>query len=128
LFSVRHQFPGEWTKFKSGTLSNNAPLRPELSLNLREEHYPFWSRGSLETIKRADMFAKTAKGAVEITTQADGGGQKDTLVPDASLGNLRAGMLKNVLALPKKPTGEFTFYLNDQTMTDLWLALAWGKE
>jgi len=128
LFSVRHEFPGEWARFKNDTLSNNPPHRAKLSLTLREEHYPFWSSGSLETVKRADMFARTNKGGVEITTQADGSGPKDSLVPDSLLGNLRAGKLNNTMPPAQKPTGEFTFYLNDQTMTDLWLVVAWGKE
>jgi hypothetical protein len=80
----------------------------------------------LEAIKRVDLYARTAKASVEITAQADGTGPKDSLVPDASLGMLRAGKLSN-LPLPN-PTGNFTLYLNDQTMTDLWLALAWGTE
>lgn len=126
LFSVRHEFPGEWAKFKSGILSNNPPLRPELSLNLREEHYPFWSKGSLEMIKRVDIYARTAKGSVEVTAQANGTQPLGSLVPNASLGNLRAGTLVN---LPlNQPVGKFTIYLNDKTVTDLWVGLAWGKE
>lgn len=127
LLSIRHEFPGEWAKFKNAPMSNNPPLRPSLSLDLREEHYPFWSRGSLDAIKRVDVYARTAKASVEVTAQPDGSGPKDVLVPDVSLGNLRVGELKNV-PLPASPVGNFTFYLNDQTMTDLWLALAWGKE
>ncbi|MDT7690128.1 MAG: hypothetical protein QOE46_2887 [Acidobacteriota bacterium] len=126
LFSVRHEFPGEWAKFKSASASNNPQLRSPLMLNFREEHYPFWSRGNLEAIKWTDVYARTTKAAVEITTTSDGSGPKDTLVPDASLGNLRAGRLKNVP--PPTPIGTYTIYLNDPAMTDLWLGLAWGKE
>jgi hypothetical protein len=126
FISVRHEFPTEWAKFKSAPSSGTPPLRPLLSIDLREEHYPFWSKGSLEAIKRVDVYARTAKASVEITVQSDGSGPKDTLLPDASLGNLRAGKLEHVP--PPPPVGSFTFYLNDQTMTDLWLGLAWGKE
>jgi hypothetical protein len=126
LLSVRHEFPGEWAKFKSAP-SNNPTQRPAISLDLREEHYPFWSRGSLDAINRVDVYARTAKAGVEVTAQADGNGPKDMLVPDAALGNLRVGELKHV-PLPQSPVGNYTFYLNDRTMTDLWLALAWGKE
>jgi hypothetical protein len=125
LFSVRHEFPSEWAKFKSGQMSNNPPLRPELSIDLREEHYPFWSRGKLEVIKQVDLYARTAKASVEITTQPDGTGPKDSLVPDTSLGMLRVGRLNNI-PLPQ-PIGTFTLYLGDQTITDLWLGFAWGK-
>jgi hypothetical protein len=121
LFSVRHEFPGAWAKFKSASPQGRA----QLSIELAEEHYPFWSRGNLEAIKWADLYARTTKAGVEVTAQADGSGPKDTLVPDASLDNLRAGRLVN-LPLPS-PTGTFTLYLDDSTMTDLWIGLAWGN-
>jgi hypothetical protein len=80
-----------------------------------------------------DLFAKTAKNSVDVTENADGTGKKDTLVKDNSLGGLRAGKLTNIRLkqptgeLTEKPTGELKLYLNDNTMEDLWLALAWGK-
>jgi Tc toxin complex TcA C-terminal TcB-binding domain len=124
LFSVRHEFPTEWAKFKSVKIEDATKVA-ELTLNLREEHYPFWSRGRLEAVKRADFFAKTAKTSVEVADKADGTGNKDTLVKDASMGDLRMGKLTNI-SLPA-PTGKFTLYFNDNSMEELWLALAWGK-
>jgi len=127
LFSVRQEFPSEWAKLKSGGLANHPSPWP-LTLVLREEHYPFWSRGNLEAIKRVDLYARTAKPSVDVTAQPDGSGPKDTLLPDVSLGNLRVGTLDlDHLAL-KKPTGTLTLYLNDLTMTDLWLGVSWGKD
>jgi len=123
LFSLRHEFPTEWAKFKSVKIEGETKLA-ELTLNLREEHYPFWSQGRLEAIKRVDLFAKT-ENTIEVTDKADETGDKDTLVDDASLGNLRAGKLTNI-PLPA-PTGKFTLYFNDNSMEDLWLAVAWGK-
>lgn len=124
LFSVRHEFPTAWAKFKSVQLSGATPVA-ELTLNLREEHYPFWSQGRLDAVTRVDLFAKTAKNSVEVNDKADGAGNKDTLVKDTSLGDLRVGKLTNI-PLPT-PTGKFTLYFNDNSMEDLWLALAWGK-
>lgn len=124
LFSVRHEFPIEWAKFQSANQSGNPPWH-ELSLELREEHYPFWSRGILETIKRADAYARTAKANLEIATKADGT-VKAVLVPDASLGNLKAGKFPD--GAITSPVGILKLYLKDKTITDLWLALAWGKE
>ncbi|MGH9960057.1 MAG: hypothetical protein ACREBC_23530 [Pyrinomonadaceae bacterium] len=60
LFSMRHEFPTEWAKFKSVKIEGATEVA-ELTLNLREEHYPFWSRGRLEAIKRVNLFAKTVK-------------------------------------------------------------------
>jgi len=125
LFSVRHEFPTEWAEFKSVQLGT-APPRAELTLNLREEHYPFWSQGKLEAVKRVDVFAKTAKNSVDITKEANGSGIKVALVSDNSLGNLRAGTLL-INLLPAAPTGKFTLYFNDNSMEDLWLAVTWGK-
>jgi hypothetical protein len=123
MFSVRHEFPVEWAKFKNAPLAAATPA--ELTLNLREEHYPFWSKGRLEAVKQAIWFARTTKNTVEVNDKADGSGNKDTLVKDASVGNLRVGKLKNI-PLPA-PTGKLTLYFNDNSTDDLWLALAWGK-
>jgi len=76
-------------------------------------------------VKRVDLYAKTTKNSVEISDKPDGTGNKDTLVKDTSLDNLRAGRLTNI-PLPA-PTGKSTLYFNDNSMEDLWLALAWGE-
>ena len=41
LLSVRHEFPLDWASFKSSPAGANVPL----TLTIREEHYPYWSRG-----------------------------------------------------------------------------------
>ena len=127
LFSVRHEFPTEWAKFKSVQLGAATPVT-ELTLNLRQEHYPFWSQGRLEAVKRVDFYAKPSKDTkttVEVSNKPDGTGSKDNLPKDASLGDLRAGRLTNIP--PPTPTGKCTLYFNDNSMEDLWLALTWGK-
>lgn len=79
LFSIRHEFPMEWANFKSIQIGDATPVA-ELALTLRE-HYPFWSKGNVKAIERADLFVNTKK-AVVISYKADGTGVKD-----ASLGN-----------------------------------------
>ena len=126
LFSIRHEFPTEWAKFKSvQNVSNTSPAA--LTLNLRSEHYPFWSQGRLGAMRQVDIFTKTAN-SVEVTYKSDppnSGENKVTLTENASYGNLRSGKLEND-PLPA-PTGKCTLYFNDNSMEDLWLALAWGK-
>lgn len=118
LFSVRHEFPSEWTKFKNAT-----NVFAGLTLNLQPEHYPFWSKGRLGAVKSAGLYAKTSESSVEVTENGDGTGKKDTL--RTRLGNLVTGPLtKNQ---PQSPTGNLTLYFNDKSMEDLWLVLAWGK-
>jgi hypothetical protein len=125
LFSLRHEFPTEWAKFKNVKIEGEIKTAP-LTLNLRPEHYPFWSQGRLEAVKRVDFFAKTVKNVVDISTNADGTGSKDTLIKDPSFGDLRVGKLTNI-PLPA-PISKFTLYFNDNSMEDLWLTLVWGKE
>ena len=60
LFSVRHEFPTEWAKFQSQTPGANQ--RYELTLNLRPEHYPFWSQGRLNKVTRVEIYAWSRLG------------------------------------------------------------------
>jgi len=130
LFSIRHEFPTEWAKFKSAKLPAKTSTA-ELTLNLLSAHYPFWSQGTLEAIKRVDVFAKTKEITVDITI-ADKPDLSDLTVKTDTLskkgptfGELCAGNLTNI-SLPQ-PLGKFTLYFNHNSMDNLWLALAWGK-
>ena len=128
LLSIRHEFPTEWGRFKGVEIGPGTPVAP-LTIELREEHYPFWSYGRLEAIRRVDFFVKTEEDPVEIYDSVDENGapagNNDTLVSDPSLGELRAGSLTNIPLPP--PIGSFTLYFDDNSMEELWLALTWGK-
>ncbi|HLG61746.1 MAG TPA: hypothetical protein VKY19_07420 [Ktedonosporobacter sp.] len=123
LFSIRHEFPTEWARFKNVQLGGATGFA-ELSLTLRPEHYPFWSQGILNVLKEMDCFAQTAS-AVNINDKPDGTGNKDALSLDRTL-NLQVGKLANI-PLPT-PLGKFTLYLDNNAMNDLWLAVTWGKQ
>ncbi len=127
LFSVRHEFPTAWAAFKRAQPPGGPAPRAALTVELRPEHYPFWSAGRLgDRARRLALFARTARDSVLVAdTPADvDGTRKDGLVKDDSVGGLRVGELKAV-ALPA-PTGPFTLYLDDNSMDDLWLAITWG--
>jgi hypothetical protein len=62
LFSVRNEFQTEWSKFQNKTPGNNQ--RFELTLNLRPEHYPFWSQGHLNNVVRVDILARSTESPV----------------------------------------------------------------
>lgn len=131
LFSVRHEFPTEWAKFQGHTPGANQ--RFELALNLREEHYPFWSQGRLESVTRVDLLARSTKdpvpGSLDIFDRADQNdatGKKDTLAKDAALDNLLVGKLTNI-GLPSSPVGEVKFFFEEREISDLWVAVTWGK-
>lgn len=128
LFSVRHEFPAEWARFKSIQIGG-ATSAAELSLDLRQEHYPFWSQGRLDAVQSVRLVARTFNDveiANKLSDEPSGTRMTDALGLDPSLGTFRAGRLQNI-PLPT-PTGRFTLYFNDNAMDDLWLALAWGKE
>jgi hypothetical protein len=74
-----------------------------LTLELRPERYPFWSRGRLQAVKRADLFARrTAAAGVDVFPDAAGTGSKDTLANGAAL-RLHATRLTHTLR--SAPTG-----------------------
>ncbi|MCI0721216.1 MAG: insecticidal toxin protein [Acidobacteria bacterium] len=125
MFSVRHEFPTEWAKFKSVRLGGATQVA-KLMLPVREEHFPFWSKGRLEVVKQVGILtrtgeksAKKTKEELEITThRPDGTTTKSTL------------QTLTDISIPKPPdkfTLKFTFDFNDNSMEDIWLALAWGK-
>ena len=87
LFSIRHDFPTEWAQFKAIKFDNQTKTAT-VSINLREEHYPFWSKGRLGSIKRIDLFARTTQNAIDIFAKADGIGDKTTLSKSALFGDL----------------------------------------
>ena len=128
---MRHEFPTEWAKFKGQTPDTNH--RFELALNLRPEHYPFWSQGHLNGVTRVDILAKSAEasvpGSVDVADKADKNdatSKKDVLVKDPSLGNLLVGKLTNV-GLPAKPDGDLKLFFDAKTMADLWIAVTWNE-
>src|SRR5262249_15500836 len=127
LFSVRHEFPSAWAAFKRSPPPGGPIPRAALTLDLKPEHYPFWSIGRLgDQTRRVDLFARTTKNNVSVhDTPTDvAGTKKDDLHKDGSIGGLCAGPL--TVTRPKT-TGSFTLYFDDSSITDLWIAANWGK-
>lgn len=135
LFSVRHEFPSEWAKFRSVTIGGTTPTAG-LSLTLLPQHYPFWAQSivgskpvkSVELV--AEMLPTDTTTTVNLYDKADKTGKNDMLNQNPSLGNLLSGNLVNI-ALPAAITDAthppLTLYFDDNLMKDLWLAITWGK-
>lgn len=134
LFSVRHEFPTEWAKFTSAKLEGD---KSELTLNLRPEYYPFWSKSKDNKtidLKQMDFFAKPTKDKTKDTIKvldklkddSNGKIKEDKLEKYAPLDNIRSGKLENI-ALPAA-TEKFTLYFDDNSMEELWIAISWGKD
>ncbi len=129
LFSARHEFPTEWANFQSQSPAPNQ--RFELALNLRPEHYPFWSRGRLNSVTRVDVIAKSTEdpvpGSIGVADKADTSdatAKQDTLGKDSSLGDLLVGKLTN-MDLPARPDGELKLFFDTNEMSDVWIAATW---
>ena len=132
LFSVRQEFPGEWTRFLQRIPATGQ--RHELTVTLRPEHYPYWSQRRLSTVTRLDVLARSSGDPVPATLVVSDRADKndattltDTLVKNKTLGNLLTGSLATV-PLPAYPTGEVTLYLDDNDLADLWLAVTWAGQ
>jgi Tc toxin complex TcA C-terminal TcB-binding domain len=128
LFSIRHEFPTEWAKFKNPQIVEGTPA--ELILPLREEHYPFWSKGNVKKIERAELFIETNTN-IAVKYQAGTGGDTDTLSSSTSLGNLRLGKLTKLPSTIKPisttiENEKFKLYFTDRSMEDMWLAITWS--
>ena len=119
LFSMRHEFPTEWAKFKN--VGDGLPA--ELAIELRTEHYPFWAASFVESIKRIGIFARTTSEDIMVSYAFQGQENKVTLA--APLGDLRFATLTGTPLPP--PTGKLALAFSTDSMDDLWLAVTFGK-
>jgi hypothetical protein len=137
LFSVRHDFPSQWAKFQSVTISGATPTA-ELQLAFAAELYPFWSQGIVGSnpLKAIEFFAEMPPGdkttTININNLANNTGpKKDALVKNPLLGNLLAGSVVKNVPLPAAITDSthpgFTLFFDNNSMEDLWIAITWGK-
>lgn len=131
LVSMRHEFPTEWARFIATALDGDTTEAP-LSITLGEQHYPYWS-GAVAPIglHRVELFAQPGPDTKPTVTVATAPGDDPARVPhqlatDTTLSGLRTGVLADD-PLPGA-VGELTLYLDDNSMTNLWLALSWGSQ
>jgi hypothetical protein len=122
----------ETINFQRDTRQRRGGDPSELTLKLRDEHYPFWSKGRLNNVKRVDLLARSTQkpvlGSLDIFADinAANNAKKGTLTKDASLGNLLIGPL--TAGLPATPTGEVKLFLDTRALSDVWLAVTWSGQ
>jgi hypothetical protein len=129
LFSVRHDFPNEWAKFRNQQPA--AGKRFTLGLKLRPEHYPYWSKNKLESVTNVELIARTAE-AVTVFDQVEdpqtGPAASSKLEKDADYGMALLAGAPPKTALPAKPTGDYQLYFSINKLDDLWIAISWSSE
>jgi hypothetical protein len=129
LFSMRHEFPSEWAKFLAQTPA--AGDRFELAITLRDEHYPFWSRGRLDSVQSLRLLAESAAAppptldVFDKVNDTPTAAAQDTLTRESAFGNLLVGSLAGI-PLPASPTGNVRLYFDTKAVKDVWLAVAWS--
>jgi hypothetical protein len=136
LFSVRHDFPSQWAKFQSVAISA-ATLSAQLQLTLVQELYPFWAQAMgnivLEGVQFiAEMPPGNSTTTVNVNAKADLSGNNYTLVADPLLNNLLSGKIGKAdfppaISNSTNPPTPLTYYFDNNSMNDLWLAITWGK-
>ena len=121
LFSVPREFPTEWAKFKATPPAADGTAT--LALELRKEHYPFWSAGRLELVKALDLYARTTNATLAVSS--DQAAQPDPFI-DTPLRGLRGCHFEHI-PLPA-PVGTFEVKLNDNSIDELWLVVTWAEK
>jgi hypothetical protein len=134
LFSIRHEFPSEWARFRGSTPA--AGNRCELAIKFRSEHFPLWSKDRLNAVRKVEILARSTSSpmppTLEIYDQVEGqppAVKKVVLAKAVNLGNLLVGSFgggETDIDLPPKPEGELILYFDDNAIADLWVAMTWA--
>jgi virulence-associated protein VagC len=118
LFSLKHEFSNEWYKFLNPV--NNADQ--EFVVNLKPEHFPFFIRSKLNTIKikKLDLFIETDE-VKDFTTSfkvTNGNFVNDlTVSPDIGINNVHH-LSQDFSASSNNALGEFRLKLKLSTALD----------
>ncbi|MBN1130038.1 MAG: hypothetical protein JXA71_13690 [Chitinispirillaceae bacterium] len=111
LFSIRHEFPVEWARYKTSPANH-------LEIELHERHFPFWSTGRLTGLDDVLLFAKTEKTSVKVNGD-------QILRKDRSLGGLLNGTLPAPESTTTPPVFAISLEFDTKGLDDLWLAVKW---
>jgi hypothetical protein len=134
LFSIRHEFPTEWARFKRAVIDVDSPTAT-LALNFLPQHYPFWTQGLLAAgsvvVKEVDFFAEMTDKTVSVNIydEANKSGKNEILAQNPLLNGLLNGSLSKIAKpdlVTADPTKPFTLYFDNNLMKELWLAITWG--
>lgn len=140
LISVRHEFPANWTQFK--TAQPNSSDRCELTLNIEPSDYPFWISTFIGDNFSADLiidsdYLEKEKGipAYKMASPPKSDSEepvneeKDIIYkPDANADGktYHEGLLNTTK--PQAAIGKWTIYFDSKDrdhINDLWLKISW---
>ncbi len=132
LFSLRHDFPTEWARFKAAKPANPGEF-VGMAVELTEGHYPFWTRGQIAEVVSTKLLVAVepafGAAALEVAGKvAPAEGEKDTLAKDAETGLLSGDFSKGSPSAGGagwKPIGAVPIFFASNAISDAWLALEW---
>lgn len=133
MFSIRHEFPSEWSEFLNSS---------KLTLNLKAEQYPYWCPAESAKWSEIFVYVKLKKGnensrsnCAKISFRGKDGNLFSaayiSLNKDLALGYLLTGRgtLVDDVASPRTPVGLVgTLVINglpENDVLDLWIAIPW---
>lgn len=128
LFSIRHEFPSEWSRFinSDADAAGNFPLTFEIS----REHYPYWASEQLARVPRVTVLARAAENGPDqlavVGLVNDQQPQPTLLTPSDQLGGLLTAEAAQGLAVGS-PIAQFNLTLDSKLLTNLWFALTWAS-
>ncbi|MGB5620232.1 MAG: hypothetical protein WBM78_25560 [Desulfobacterales bacterium] len=126
LFSIRHDFPTEWAGFRGQTPEGGQ--RYKLALKLGEQHYPFWTKGRLNSVFGIGILARPSESftadtvnvfreSTTTSTNLLGSMSKDSTLNDLLVGKF------NETSLPTRPVAELDLYFDENKLADMWIAV-----
>lgn len=130
MFSLKYEFPTEWHNFISGSAVNN--FFP-LTFDIKESHYPYWSRGFTNKVKEIELHA-ISDNPVTVTTPADTNKtfqlvENPELTRDIYPGKKQKIQTKkwDQVALPASPKGTISLLLDRKDISDIWVMMRWSN-
>lgn len=128
LFSIRHEFPEAWARFKA--LKFDGKQRYALELDITENHYPFWAKGRLDSVKKVEMFARSTEETVDVFGAIDNAEPNYLLQHTPTSGVFLFGELQDKKGgiLPfNSPISKTVLYFEHQKINDLLLGITWAR-
>ncbi len=127
LFNIRQEFPNEWHRFKQQTVSPDA--QAQLQLDLKQEHFPYWSVGKVKAIKEFIIIVQNPKNSVNISMVKEGADSDVLAMKSIQDKKYAIGSLtKNLAAIAEKPIGNLSLFFSENKVEDLFLLVKWGND
>jgi hypothetical protein len=125
LFSVRQEFSSDWNKFVSQ--QSNTDKQFELKLELKKEHYPYWSQDNLKKISHIEIVAQCSSNE-DLDVRIKKENKPENIIScgkDQRFGNLYYVKLDDIPVI-MKPTSQLSLYFSSNEIKDIWIAVNYG--